>query len=104
MQRGTPPAQFGDQDEAVSLTRSVPVGEDITRACVCLYPHKSLARLMRHYLSFWHSPDYDPQFEELISSTIEETKDIPEIISETGKIGMPHKGPCADSSSFCFVY
>ncbi|EKM57034.1 uncharacterized protein PHACADRAFT_119181 [Phanerochaete carnosa HHB-10118-sp] len=30
-------------------------------------------------------------FEELISSTIEETKDIPEIISETGKIGMPHK-------------
>lgn len=32
------------------------------------------------------------QFEELISSTIEETKDIPEIISETGKINMPHKG------------
>lgn len=32
------------------------------------------------------------QFEELISSTIEETKEIPEIISETGKIGMPHKG------------
>ncbi|KAK2461006.1 hypothetical protein APHAL10511_006947 [Amanita phalloides] len=30
-------------------------------------------------------------FEELISNTIEETKDIPEIISETGKIGMPHK-------------
>ncbi|THH31005.1 hypothetical protein EUX98_g3178 [Antrodiella citrinella] len=30
-------------------------------------------------------------FEELISFTIEETKDIPEIISETGKIGMPHK-------------
>ncbi|TFK71887.1 DUF155-domain-containing protein [Pluteus cervinus] len=30
-------------------------------------------------------------FEELISSTIEETKDIPEVISETGKIGMPHK-------------
>ncbi|KIM85724.1 hypothetical protein PILCRDRAFT_816926 [Piloderma croceum F 1598] len=30
-------------------------------------------------------------FEELISSTIEETKEIPEIISETGKIGMPHK-------------
>jgi len=28
----------------------------------------------------------------LISSKIEETKDIPEIISETGKIGMPHKG------------
>lgn len=32
------------------------------------------------------------QFEALISSTIEDTKDIPEIISETGKIGMPHKG------------
>lgn len=32
------------------------------------------------------------QFEELISSKIEETKDIPEVISETGKIGMPHKG------------
>lgn len=30
-------------------------------------------------------------FEELISRTIEETKDIPEVISETGKIGMPHK-------------
>ncbi|TFK41616.1 DUF155-domain-containing protein [Crucibulum laeve] len=30
-------------------------------------------------------------FEDLISSTIEETKDIPEVISETGKIGMPHK-------------
>ena len=34
------------------------------------------------------------QFEELISSKIEETKDIPEVISETGKIGMPHKGSC----------
>ena len=32
------------------------------------------------------------QFEELISSTIEDTKDIPEVISETGKVGMPHKG------------
>ncbi|EEB96552.1 hypothetical protein MPER_04299, partial [Moniliophthora perniciosa FA553] len=31
-------------------------------------------------------------FEKLISNTIEETKDIPEIIRETGKIGMPHKG------------
>jgi len=30
-------------------------------------------------------------FESLISNTIEETKDIPEIISETGKIDMPHK-------------
>ncbi|KAG1731599.1 uncharacterized protein EDB91DRAFT_1058542 [Suillus paluster] len=30
-------------------------------------------------------------FEELISNTIEETKDIPETLSETGKIGMPHK-------------
>ncbi|KAF8801104.1 DUF155-domain-containing protein [Phlegmacium glaucopus] len=30
-------------------------------------------------------------FEELISSKIEETKDIPKVISETGKIGMPHK-------------
>ncbi|TRM60403.1 hypothetical protein BD626DRAFT_559094 [Schizophyllum amplum] len=29
-------------------------------------------------------------FEQRISNTIEETKDIPEIISETGKIGMPH--------------
>lgn len=32
------------------------------------------------------------QFEELISNTIEETKDIPEEISETGKVGMSHKG------------
>ncbi|KAG6330272.1 hypothetical protein ID866_8815 [Astraeus odoratus] len=30
-------------------------------------------------------------FEALISSKIEETKDIPETLSETGKIGMPHK-------------
>jgi len=29
-------------------------------------------------------------FEELISTTIEHTKDIPGIISETGKIGMGH--------------
>ncbi|KAI0264668.1 hypothetical protein BC834DRAFT_937418 [Gloeopeniophorella convolvens] len=29
-------------------------------------------------------------FEELISATIEETKEYPEIISETGKIGLPH--------------
>ncbi|KAG8901570.1 hypothetical protein FRC00_006217 [Tulasnella sp. 408] len=29
-------------------------------------------------------------FEELISNTIDQTKDIPEVISETGKIGMPH--------------
>lgn len=42
---------------------------------------------------------YSAQFEELISSTIEETKDIPEIISETGKIGMPHKGECLDTLS-----
>jgi uncharacterized Rmd1/YagE family protein len=30
-------------------------------------------------------------FEELISTTIVETKEYPEIISETGKIGLPHK-------------
>ncbi|KAI0360474.1 DUF155-domain-containing protein [Trametes cingulata] len=30
-------------------------------------------------------------FEKLISTTIDETKDIPEIISETGKIDMSHK-------------
>ncbi|KAL5476810.1 RMD1 [Sanghuangporus weigelae] len=30
-------------------------------------------------------------FEMLISSHIEHTKDVPELISETGKIGMPHK-------------
>lgn len=28
-------------------------------------------------------------FEELISSTIEQTKDIPRSLSETGKIGLP---------------
>ncbi|KAH8101823.1 DUF155-domain-containing protein [Cristinia sonorae] len=38
-------------------------------------------------------------FEELISSTIDETKDIPEIISETGKIGIPHKGSYIDLPS-----
>lgn len=31
------------------------------------------------------------KFEDLISTTIDQTKDIPEIISETGKVGMPHK-------------
>ncbi|CAK5272275.1 unnamed protein product [Mycena citricolor] len=30
-------------------------------------------------------------FEQLISSNIEETKDIPEIIATSGKVGMPHK-------------
>ncbi|KAH7105188.1 DUF155-domain-containing protein [Auriculariales sp. MPI-PUGE-AT-0066] len=30
-------------------------------------------------------------FEQLISSTIEQTRDIPETISETGQIGMPHR-------------
>lgn len=35
--------------------------------------------------------DVLPQFEDLISSTIDQTKDVPEIISETGKVGMPHK-------------
>ncbi|OCB89128.1 DUF155-domain-containing protein [Sanghuangporus baumii] len=30
-------------------------------------------------------------FEMLISSNIEHTKDVPELISETGKVGMPHK-------------
>ncbi|KAI9460802.1 DUF155-domain-containing protein [Boletus coccyginus] len=30
-------------------------------------------------------------FEDLVSSKIEETKDIPETLSETGKIGMPHQ-------------
>ncbi|KAG8743199.1 hypothetical protein FRC10_000270 [Ceratobasidium sp. 414] len=32
----------------------------------------------------------DRWFEELIASTIEQTKDIPEALSEAGKIGMPH--------------
>jgi hypothetical protein len=32
------------------------------------------------------------KFEELISTTVEATKHYPEIISETGKIGLPHKG------------
>jgi uncharacterized Rmd1/YagE family protein len=32
------------------------------------------------------------QFEELISQTIEETKDLPESMSETGRIRMSHKG------------
>lgn len=39
------------------------------------------------------------QFEQLIATTIEETKDIPEIISETGKVGMPHKGPLLQMSA-----
>ena len=47
---------------------------------------------MRHYPFILGPVMFWSQFEELISSTIEETKDIPEIISETGKIGMPHKG------------
>lgn len=36
-------------------------------------------------------PTATRQFENLISATIEDTKDIPEIISATGKIDMNHK-------------
>ena len=35
-------------------------------------------------------------FEELISSTIEQTKDIPKMLSETGKIGV-RLAPCVTS-------
>jgi hypothetical protein len=35
-------------------------------------------------------------FEELISSTIEQTKDIPKSLSETGKIGVRPSIPPAD--------
>ncbi|KAG6861290.1 hypothetical protein C0995_001844 [Termitomyces sp. Mi166 len=41
-------------------------------------------------LNYYYA-NYSRCFEGLISTTIEETKDIPEVISETGKIGMPHK-------------
>ena len=42
-------------------------------------------------------------FEDLISTTIEDTKGIPEIISETGKIGMPHKGKAYSLMLFFFL-
>lgn len=38
------------------------------------------------------------QFEELISQTIDETKDLPESMSETGQIRMSHKGVSTDIS------
>ncbi|KAL0070291.1 sporulation protein rmd1 [Marasmius tenuissimus] len=53
-----------------------------------------LTRISRTKLSLSHALSQSVKislFESLISNTIEETKDIPEIISETGKIGMPHK-------------
>ncbi|KAF8830671.1 hypothetical protein HHX47_DHR2000947 [Lentinula edodes] len=36
------------------------------------------------------------QFEKLISNIIAESKEIPELICETGKIGMPHNGSILD--------
>jgi uncharacterized Rmd1/YagE family protein len=59
------------------------------------YPHAFAAPDCRTKLSLSHALSQSVKisvFEELISATIEDTKDIPEVISETGKIGMPHKG------------
>lgn len=66
------------QDQVVVIPCPIAVRQDLT--CESLCP--STVILVPTVL----------QFEDLISTTVEETKDIPEIISETGKIGMPHKG------------
>lgn len=77
-----------------ALAQSVKIS--VVRRCV-----SSLSRIISDRFTFPQlspsiitAPNYWSlsQFEELISSTIENTKDIPEIISETGKVGMPHKG------------
>lgn len=36
-------------------------------------------------------------FEELISATIEQTKDIPQSLSQTGKVGVSRSNPGPDS-------
>lgn len=69
------------QDEAFVVTCIGSIGQDIIG-------------------EIWHKPITLTllmiviQFEMLIASNIEHTKDVPEIISETGKVGMPHKGQC----------
>jgi len=82
-------ASIGSQDEIVAVTCTFAVREDIP----CQPPSPSASQ-------FASSPSNSLKFEELISATIEETKEYPEIISETGKIGLPHKGL---SSSSCLI-
>lgn len=77
--RDTPLTCVLCQDQAVPLARARAVREDISGA--------SPPAGQRAY----NRRANPPQFENLISNTIEETKDIPEIISETGKIDMNHK-------------
>jgi len=66
------------QDQAFIIPCPVTICQDFVGESVLIF--------------FPNAPRNYEQFESLISNTIEETKDIPEIISETGKIGMPHKG------------
>ena len=65
----------------------------VSAELITQYFRQNLIGSFRFVLTFSLLSYDDPsQFEDLISSTIEDTKDIPEIISETGKVGMPHKG------------
>lgn len=48
--------------------------------------------LVRYFVHIVLPSSQFSQFEDLISSTIDQTKSIPEVISETGKVGMTHKG------------
>jgi uncharacterized Rmd1/YagE family protein len=69
------------KDEIILISRPFTVCQNITSTLHGVPLGRKLQDLM-----------YNDQFEELITTTIEETKDIPEIISETGTIGMSHKG------------
>ena len=69
------------QDEALPLARALAVRKDIPSTPPLPPPLPSSAPPTQACI----------QFENLISTTIEETNDIPEIISETGKIDMNHK-------------
>ena len=70
------------QDQALPLTRALPVRQNLPSPYPPIFPSPTLADARTCTRT---------QFENLISRTIDETKDIPEIISETGKIDMSHK-------------
>ena len=70
------------QDQALPLTRALPVRQNLPSPYPPIFPSPTLADARTCTRT---------QFENLISRTIDVTKDIPEIISETGKIDMSHK-------------
>ncbi|KAG8765748.1 hypothetical protein FRC12_007339 [Ceratobasidium sp. 428] len=62
----------------------IPVATIHVTAWVTTPPYLLHSTTLPLYWTIWMD------FEELIASTIEQTKDIPEALSEAGKIGMPH--------------